>query len=114
METGRHHICIYHVILIGLGQEFNQHLPLQCNSEFAPRRKSNSSAIVCVRGVLPNQFRKGHIPAMSHTLLLQIILFKLTPASCPARCANPRKLLEMMIPNRAYPTLIGKVSEMDS
>ena len=39
METARHHICIYHVILIGLGQEFNLHLhlPLQCNSELATR-----------------------------------------------------------------------------
>ena len=37
METARHHICIYHVILIGLGQELNLHLPLQCLSEFATR-----------------------------------------------------------------------------
>ena len=26
METARHHIYIYHVILIGLGQELNLHL----------------------------------------------------------------------------------------
>ena len=32
METARHHIRIYHVILIGLGQELNLHLLLQCNS----------------------------------------------------------------------------------
>ena len=37
METARHHICIYHVILFGLGQEFDLHLPLQCNSEFPTR-----------------------------------------------------------------------------
>ena len=29
METAKRHICIYHVILIGLGQELNLHLPLQ-------------------------------------------------------------------------------------
>ena len=29
METARHHICIYHVIPVGLGQELNLHLPLQ-------------------------------------------------------------------------------------
>ena len=37
METPRHHICIYHVILISLGQELHLHLPLQCTSEFATR-----------------------------------------------------------------------------
>ena len=37
METARHHICICHVILIGLGQELNLHLPLQCNCEFPTR-----------------------------------------------------------------------------
>ena len=30
METARHHICIYNVTLLGLGQELNLHLPLQC------------------------------------------------------------------------------------
>ena len=30
METARHHICIYHVILVGLGQELHLHLRLQC------------------------------------------------------------------------------------
>ena len=34
METARHHICIFHAILIRLGQQLNLHLPLQCNSEF--------------------------------------------------------------------------------
>ena len=37
METARHHICIYHLILICLGQELNLHLPLQCNSQFSTR-----------------------------------------------------------------------------
>ena len=48
METARHHICIYHVILIGLGQELNLHLPLQWNSEFPTREKLSSSAIICI------------------------------------------------------------------
>ena len=39
MESARHHICIYHVILIGLGQELHLHLPLQCNSEFLTSEK---------------------------------------------------------------------------
>ena len=38
METACHHICICHVILMGLGQELNLHLPLQCNSEFPTRK----------------------------------------------------------------------------
>ena len=42
METARHHICIYHVILIGLGQSLNLHLPLQCNSEFATREDTKA------------------------------------------------------------------------
>ena len=42
METTGHHICIYHVILTGLGQEFNLHLPLQCNSEFPTRENSEA------------------------------------------------------------------------
>ena len=37
METARHHVCIYHVILIGLEPELNLHLPLQSNSEFPTR-----------------------------------------------------------------------------
>ena len=37
METARHRICISHVIVVGLGQELNPHLPLQCNSEFPTR-----------------------------------------------------------------------------
>ena len=53
METAGHHICIYHVTLIGLAQEFNLHLPLQCKSEFPTREKLNSSAIICVRMVYP-------------------------------------------------------------
>ena len=44
METARHHICIYHVILFGLGQELKLHPPLQCNSEF-------TTAIIGVRMV---------------------------------------------------------------
>ena len=46
----RHHICIYHVILIGLGLELHLYLPLQCNSEFA--------TIICVRVVLGTLFAK--------------------------------------------------------
>ena len=37
MEAARHHICIYHVTLIGREQDLNMHLPLQCNSEFSTR-----------------------------------------------------------------------------
>ena len=51
METARHHICIYHEILIGLARELHRQLPLQCNSEFTTREKSNSSAIICARMV---------------------------------------------------------------
>ena len=43
METARHHICIDHVTLIGLGQELHLHLPLQCQSEFA----SKKTELVC-------------------------------------------------------------------
>ena len=50
MEAARRYICIYHEILIGLGQELNRHLPLQCSSEFTAR-KFNLSAIMCVRMV---------------------------------------------------------------
>ena len=53
METTRHHICIYHVILVGLEKELNLHLPLQA-MEFgiSDQRKLNSSAIICVRMVV--------------------------------------------------------------
>ena len=57
METARHHICICHVILIGLGQEFNLRLPLQCNSEFLTTEKLDSSAIISVRmGTIGSSF----------------------------------------------------------
>ena len=52
METARHRICIDHVILIGQGQEFDLHLPLQCSSEFATTEKLNSTAFVSVRMVI--------------------------------------------------------------
>ena len=38
METARHHICIYHEIVCGLGQELNLHLPLHCKPEFSIRK----------------------------------------------------------------------------
>ena len=51
---------IYHVILIGLGQESDLHLPLQCISEFVAREKSNSSVIMCVRMVILSRYTPSH------------------------------------------------------
>ena len=59
METARHPICICHVIRIGLEQEFNQHLPLQRNSEFATRENKTrlpSLLSVMVQRVVWNIF----------------------------------------------------------
>ena len=52
METTRHRICIYHVILIGLGQEFNLHLLLQFNSEPPTRKNYTLTRIYCENNYL--------------------------------------------------------------
>ena len=85
-ETTRHHICICHVVLIGLGQELDLHLPLQCNSEFATREKSNSSAItrqVATRLLQerPLQFQHGNVcvkswPTLGTKKSTQTFLYK--------------------------------------
>ena len=96
METARHHICIYHVILMGLGQELNLHLPLQCSSEFPTSEIKLVCHHMCLEARKPTQ--NPEIPK-NHCVYTNFVeKFARTFAFFPAtRVRKPTKIVQIKL-----------------